>query len=159
LIGEFYRVIFITHSPLNQKKFRLDHRPNTPLASHFLSIFALLNLRACASIVAGYFVFDPLFSFTLSLFLPTVLYLPLASVAFCRTQPPALVPSVKLVSVLIFPKKKKKKSQKKERPKKGSIKKESEPDTPRKHPARAGLFPWPRASLCCSIQAKKNKKK
>jgi hypothetical protein len=54
------------------------------------------------------------------LFFPTVLYLLLASVAFCPTQPPALVPSVKLVSVLIFPKKK---SQKKERPKKGRIKK------------------------------------
>jgi hypothetical protein len=90
-----------------------------------------------------------------------VLYLPLASVAFCRTQPSDLVPSVKLVSVLIFPKKKKKRV-KKERLKKGRIKKEFEPDTPRKHPACAGLFPWPRASLCSPslfLSSKKNKKK
>jgi hypothetical protein len=49
-----------------------------------------------------------------------------------------------------FPKKEKKekKESKKRNVQKRKDKKESEPDTPRKHPARAGLFPWPRASLC-----------
>jgi hypothetical protein len=62
---------------------------------------------------------------------------------------------------LIFPKKKKKKESKKGTSKKRKDKKESEPDTPRKHAARTGLFPWPRASLCSPclfLSSKKTKK-
>jgi hypothetical protein len=89
-----------------------------------------------------------------------VLYLPLASVAFCRTQPPALVPSVKLVSVLIFPKKKKKKS-KKGTSKKGRIKKRVRTGHATKTSCALAFFPG-RAPPCAVrvffFQAKKTKK-
>jgi hypothetical protein len=83
LIGEFYRVFFyITYSPHKPQKFRLDLYPNTPLRIHFLSIFALLNLRACALIVAGYIVF-PLFFLLSAAFLSV---LRAAGPSLCRVS-------------------------------------------------------------------------
>jgi hypothetical protein len=91
-----------------------------------------------------------------------VLYLPLASVAFCWTQPPALVPSVKLVSVLIFPKKKKKRV-KKRNVQKRKDKKKSPNRTRHENILRALVFFPGRAPPCAVrvffFEAKKKQKK
>jgi hypothetical protein len=58
LIGEFYRVFHYLQSIKPQKIFRLDLCPSTLLRLALSLNFVLLNLRASASIVAGYFVFD-----------------------------------------------------------------------------------------------------
>jgi hypothetical protein len=102
---------------------------------HFLSIFALLNLRAFASIVAGHFVFSPLPSYFSPNPTKSVLYPPLRRQP---DRPPTRFPLVRILVARACPAptplscvfgkfyKKKRKSKRKEKKERKRKRKEAE---------------------------------